>query len=260
MKKIGIIGGTGVYDPAILQDPREVEITTPYGAVTITEAKLDGEDLVFMNRHGRGHSIPPHKINYRANIWALKEAGVTRILATAAVGSMNEKMAPGNFIFPDQFLEFTKARACTFFDGGKNGVVHTDMTEPYCPQLRRCLEEAAKKISITFHSGGTYVTTEGPRFETPAEILMYRQFGGDLVGMTAYPEVALAGELGLRYATVAMVTNYAAGVAKYHLSHKEVLDTMEENSYKVRDLLLTAVPLIAGMEEKCNCDEEDALR
>ncbi len=259
MKKIAIIGGTGVYDPAMLEEQRPVEIGTPYGTVSLIEAKLGESELLFMNRHGEGHSIPPHKINYRANVWALKEAGAGQILATAAVGSMNNKMAPGNFVFPDQFLEFTKARECTFFDGGESGVVHTDMTQPYCPQLRHCLEEAARKISITYHNGGVYVATEGPRFETPAEIKMYRHFGGDLVGMTAYPEVALAREVDINYATVAMVTNFAAGVAKYNLSHKEVLDTMEENAYKVRDLLMTVIPLIAKGPEKCLCEEVEKL-
>ncbi len=258
MKKTAIIGGTGVYDPAILDDPKTVVIVTPYGKVTLTEAKVGDQELVFMNRHGAGHTIPPHKINYRANIWALKEADVGQVLATAAVGSMNIKMAPGNFVFPDQFLEFTKARECTFFDGGENGVVHTDMTEPYSAQLRHCLERAAKQILITYHNGGVYVTTEGPRFETPAEIDMYRRFGGDLVVMTAYPEVALARELDMHYATVAMVTNFAAGVAKYNLSHKEVLDTMEENAYKVRDLLFAVVPLIAKGLRECN-EEEDII-
>ena len=252
MSKTAIIGGTGVYDPSILSDIREVKQETPYGAITVTEGTYNGRTVLFMNRHGAGHSIPPHKINYRANIWGLKELGVDRVLATAAVGSLNRDMAPGHFVFPDQYLEFTKARECTFFDGGEAGVVHTDMTEPYCPAIRSAFMKAAKEIAHTAHNGGTYVCTEGPRFETPAEIKMYHRFGGDLVGMTAYPEVALARELGLCYAAVAMVTNYAAGISESHLSHEEVLTVMARLSEDIRGLLLKTIDLLPA-ERDCGC-------
>ena len=157
MAKIAIIGGTGVYDPSILNHIKEVRQETPYGAITAVEGDYKGKSVIFMNRHGAGHSIPPHKINYRANIWGLKELGVDRILATAAVGSLNVAMAPKHFVFPDQYLDFTKAREATFFDGGEAGVVHTDMTEPYCPQIRAVMKKAAAAISRTAHNGGTYV-------------------------------------------------------------------------------------------------------
>ena len=254
MAKIAIIGGTGVYDPSILGDVTEVEQNTPYGKVTAVAGEYHGKTVFFMNRHGAGHSIPPHMINYRANIWGLKELGVDSILATAAVGSINREMAPGNFVFPDQYLEFTKSRQCTFFDGGERGVVHTDMTEPYCPSLRNAFVTAAKKISHTAHDGGTYVCAEGPRFETPAEIKMYSLFGGDLVGMTAYPEVALAREAGICYAAVAMVTNYAAGIADTHLSHEEVLSMMGHMSMKIKELLMTTVELLPA-DRNCSCRE-----
>ncbi len=257
MSKIAIIGGTGVYDPTMLGEVKEVISATPYGTITAVEGNYKGVDVIFMNRHGAGHSVPPHMINYRANIWGLKELGASRILATAAVGSMNINMAPGNFVFPDQYLEFTKARKCTFFDGGEMGVVHTDMTEPYCPEMTYALGNAALSLGVTAHSGGVYVCTEGPRFETPAEIKMYRHMGGDLVGMTAFPEIALARELGLCYATIAMVTNYAAGVSETHLTHEEVLETMAANSANIRSLLLETLPLLKE-DAKCECGKTAA--
>ncbi len=254
MSKIAIIGGTGVYDPSILDNIKEVEQNTPYGKLSAMEGIYRGKTVLFINRHGEGHSIPPHMINYRANIWGLKELGADRILATAAVGSLNKDMAPGNFVFPDQYVEFTKNRQCTFFDGGEMGVAHTDMTEPYCPQIREVFMTAAKKISHTAHNHGTYVCAEGPRFETPAEIKMYQMFGGDLVGMTAYPEVALARELGLCYGAVAMVTNYAAGIADDHLAHEEVLNMMARLSRKIKELLLTTVELLTE-DSACACQQ-----
>ena len=254
MGKIAIIGGTGVYDPSILNDRKEVRQETPYGTITAVEGEYHGRTVLFMNRHGEGHSIPPHMINYRANIRGLKELGVDRVLATAAVGSLNQEMAPGNFVFPDQYLEFTKSRQCTFFDGGEYGVVHTDMTEPYCPQIRTAYMKAAKEISRTAHNGGTYVCTEGPRFETPAEIKMYHRLGGDLVGMTAYPEVALARELGLCYGAVAMVTNYAAGISEHHLTHEEVLEMMDRMSADIKRFLLCAIDALPE-ERQCGCGE-----
>ena len=241
MGKIAIIGGTGVYDPSILNNTEEVRVETPYGTVCAMAGEYKGKSVIFMNRHGEGHSIPPHKINYRANIWALQDLGVDRILATAAVGSLNVAMAPRHFVFPDQYMDFTKSREATFFDGGEEGVIHTDMTEPYCPQMRTAMKKAAAALSRTSHNGGTYVCTEGPRFETPAEIKMYRQLGGDLVGMTAYPEVALARELGICYATVAMVTNYGAGISENHLTHEEVLAMMDRFSADIRRLLLYTI-------------------
>lgn len=259
MGKIAIIGGTGVYDPSILQSIVDVEQDTPYGKVTAVEGEYHGKTVLFMNRHGAGHSIPPHKINYRANIWGLKEMGVDRILATAAVGSLNRDMAPGNFVFPDQYLEFVKDRPATFFDGGEKGVVHTDMTEPYCPHIRAAFMDAANAISHTAHNGGTYVCTEGPRFETPAEIKMFARLGGDLVGMTAYPEVALARELGICYGTVAMVTNYAAGISENHLTHEEVLDMMAQLSADIKKLLLHTIDTLADVRSCGCCDTAESM-
>ncbi|PSR36111.1 MAG: 5'-methylthioadenosine phosphorylase [Sulfobacillus thermosulfidooxidans] len=252
--RIAVIGGTGVYDPTWLSQSTTEEVATPFGPTRVTRGHLEGmeEEVFFMNRHGAGHKVPPHLVNYRANIWALRELGVDRVVATAAVGSLNVAMPPGAFILCDQFLDFTKARASTFHNGGESGVVHTDMTEPYCPDMRSVLVQKAKELGIAAVNGGCYVTTDGPRFETPAEIKAYRLLGGDVVGMTGVPEVVLARELGLCYSTVALVTNFAAGISSEVLSHQEVLDVMAQNVAGLRNVIAAALPLLQH-ERTCAC-------
>lgn len=250
--KIGIIGGTGVYNPDILTDVREEILDNIYGQAKVAIGTYLGREVVFLTRHGATHSVPPHLVNYRANIWALKELGVEQVLATAAVGSLNAEMAPGSFVLVDQFLDFTKNRLSTFFDGGELGVTHTDMTNPYCPNLREVLVEAAKPLATKVHQKGTYVCSEGPRFETPAEIKMYKILGGDLVGMTSVPEVVLAREAGLCYATICMVTNFAAGISPIELTHEEVLEVMAANGEKLSQLLMKAVENIPE-KRVCKC-------
>ncbi|ACA59181.1 S-methyl-5'-thioadenosine phosphorylase [Candidatus Desulforudis audaxviator] len=252
--RIAVIGGTGVYDPAMLGEIREDHVRTPYGEVDLQVGRFEGREVAFMARHGRWHSVPPHLVNYRANIMALKQLGVRSILATAAVGSLNLDMKPGDFVFCDQFLDFTKSRAQTFFEGGPEGVVHVDMTEPYCPELRALLEEAAAALKLTVHPGGTYAATEGPRFESPAEIRMLRHLGADLAGMTGVPEVVLAREAGICYATICMVTNFAAGISPHRLTHEEVLEAMRVNAAKIRSLIAGTVLLI-DPERSCPCHE-----
>jgi 5'-methylthioadenosine phosphorylase len=239
--KIAIIGGTGVYNPDILSGVREEILENAYGQAKAAIGTYLGKEIVFLARHGATHSVPPHLVNYRANIRALKELGVKHVYATAAVGSLNEGMAPGSFVLVDQFLDFTKNRLSTFFDGGEMGVTHTDMTHPYSPELRKILAEAAKTLDITVHQSGTYVCTEGPRFETPAEIRMYRIMGGDVVGMTSVPEVVLAREAGLSYATVCMVTNFAAGISPNELTHQEVLEVMAQNGENLSNLMMETI-------------------
>ena len=254
--KIAIIGGTGVYDPRMLDDIREETITTKYGQALVKLGSYEGKDIAFLARHGAGHAVPPHKVNYRANIRALKELGVEKVIATAAVGSLNIEMKPGDFVLVEQFIDFTKNRVGTFFEGGE-GVVHVDMTHPYCGEVRKVLEQAGKGLTVNIHPKGTYVCTEGPRFETPAEIRMHRQFGGDLVGMTSVPEVVLAREAELCYATVAMVTNFAAGISPTTLTHAEVVETMNNNAESLKNLIMNAISIISG-ERPCQCKE--ALR
>jgi 5'-methylthioadenosine phosphorylase len=250
--RLAIIGGTGVYDPRILNDIREEIVTTPYGDALVRTGTYEGEQVVFLARHGAKHTVPPHLINYRANIWALKLLGVERVIATTAVGSLNKAMKPGDFVLCDQFLDFTKNRQATFFEGGEMGVVHTDFTEPYCPEVRPVLMEAAKAAGITAHDGGTYVCTEGPRFETPAEIRMFATLGGDLVGMTNVPEVVLAREAGLCYSTVSMVTNFGAGISPTALTHEEVLEVMAANAENLKRLVMGTLKAIP-VERGCTC-------
>jgi len=250
--RLAIIGGTGVYDPRILANIREELIKTPYGEVRLRIGTYAGEEVAFLPRHGAKHSVPPHLINYRANIWALKSLGVERVFATTAVGSVNPNMKPSDFVIIDQFLDFTKGRPATFFDGGEQGVVHTDFTDPYCPELRAVLAASAATLPITVHQGGCYVCTEGPRFETPAEIRMFGKLGGDLVGMTNVPEVVLAREAGLCYATVSMVTNFGAGISPIPLTHEEVLEVMAANADNLKQLIMRTLATIAG-HRGCTC-------
>ncbi|MFD1674434.1 S-methyl-5'-thioadenosine phosphorylase [Alicyclobacillus fodiniaquatilis] len=232
--KYAIIGGTGVYEAGQVSDATTSTIHTPYGDATVTIGAYAGKQVAFMARHGAGHSTPPHKIRYRANIWALKELGVEQVLATAAVGSLQLACAPGDLVLVDDVIDMTKSRVNTFFDG--EPVVHVDMSDPYCGRLRRGLMAAANNLGYSMHDHGVYVCTEGPRFETKAEIQMYGQLGASVVGMTSMPEVTLAKEAQLCYATVCMVTNYAAGLSNAPLTHHEVIETMQQNVRKIRDL------------------------
>jgi len=248
-----IIGGTGVYDAALLTDAREHDIATPYGTVTCTVGTYGGQSLAFMPRHGKGHSVAPHQVNYRANLYALREIGVKNILSTAAVGSLRLALAPGSLVIVDQFLDFTKSRPSTFFEG-ERPVGHVDMTDPYCRRLREHLAATASAQGIHVSHGGTYVCAEGPRFETPAEIRMFAQLGGDVVGMTSVPEVVLAKELGLCYATIAMVTNLCAGMSGRPLTHQEVVTEMAQNVDRIRSLFFEAFVTLGESDGSlCDC-------
>lgn len=249
---LAVIGGTGVYNAEMLSKTKEIDIENRYGKVSILTGEYQNRRIAFLSRHGKGHSVPPHLINYRANIMALKELGVKRIIATAAVGSLNEKMKPQDFVIVDQFLDFTKNRQSTFFEGGSEGVVHTDVTQPYCPDLGGFIYQKAQELGLSVHQGGCYVTAEGPRFETPAEIKMYKMLGGDLVGMTSVPEVVLAREAGICYATVAMVTNFAAGISKEALSHAEVLEVMGLLSNNISKLIMAVLGEVP-LKGSCSC-------
>lgn len=256
MTKIAIIGGTGVYDPRILDNVREEQIDTPYGTVNFKVGEFAGKEIAFIPRHGSKHSIPPHLINYRANIWAMKKIGVQNIIATTAVGSLNQAMKPGDFVIIDQFLDFTKNRTTTFYEGGERGVAHLDVTEPYCATLRGKLQLAAQNLGIAIHTKGVYVCTEGPRFETPAEIKMFAKLGGDLVGMTNVPEVTLAKEAEMCYATVSMVTNFAAGISPQPLTHNEVVETMAANAENIKNLIMECITML---EQNTDCSCQAAL-
>jgi 5'-methylthioadenosine phosphorylase len=250
--EIAVIGGTGVYQADMLRDAGWREARTRYGTAEVLTGRLEDRPVAFLTRHGKGHSVPPHLINYRANIMALKQLGVRRVIATAAVGSLNEAMKPLDFVLADQFLDFTKTRINSFFEGGADGVVHLDVSDPYCRWLRGIVEAQAKALGMPVHQGGCYVCTEGPRFETPAEIRMFKQLGGDLVGMTSVPEVLLAKEAGMCYAVIAMVTNYAAGISENPLSHAEVLEAMDTLSGNISKLIMETLKTVPA-EASCDC-------
>ncbi len=254
---LAVIGGTGFYHPGILQDSRELTIKTVFGEALLIAGTYRGVPLVFLARHGKQHALPPHRINYRANIAALKKIGVQRVLSTTAVGSLQERLTPGLLVITDQFIDFTKNRPQTFYDGGdEKGVVHTDFTDPYCPQIREHLKTTLSSKNIYYAGQGTYLCTEGPRYETPAEIKAYALLGADLVGMTNVPEVTLAREAGLCYANLSLVTNFAAGISPNSLNHQEVVEMMQEKLAVIREVLLeTLISLPA--ERRCCCWQEE---
>lgn len=235
--KLAFIGGTGVYHPGILTNLHEEIIHTPYGDAKYESGNYGDKEIIFLARHGVHHTIPPHKINYRANIYALKMLGVNSVVATAAVGTINPNYKPGELVLIDQFIDMTKNRECTFYDGVHRGVAHIDMTHPYCGTLRSAIIKIAKEKNIVLHPQGTYITTDGPRFETAAEIKAYRMWGADVVGMTNVPECPLAREAGICYSAIAMVTNYAAGMTENPLTHKEVVDFMSHNVSGFRTII-----------------------
>ena len=229
MSKLAFIGGTGVYDAGILSHVYSEVIDTPFGKVPYEVGSFGEKEIIFMARHGVKHTIPPHKINYRANIYALKMLDVSFIVSTTAVGSLNPNYRPGELVLIDQFIDLTKSREGTFFDGEFRGVAHIDMSHPYCEELRQAILHAAKKENLVIHPNGTYICTEGPRFETPAEIKAFRMWGADVVGMTNVPECPLAREAEIGYATISMVTNFASGISPTGLTHKEVVECMNHN-------------------------------
>ena len=234
---LGLITGSGFYDPPDLANRSTREVVTPFGVVTLTSGTWRGQPVVFLPRHGADHSVAPHAINYRANVWALAAAGATGIVATAVSGGISASMGPGTLALISDFIDFTTGRDVTFFDGvtdpGLPGrepgpiVTHTDMSRPYDPDLRSLLARAAAEESIPIVDGAVYCTTNGPRFETPAEIRMMANQGGDLVGMTGYPEVALAVEAGIPYASVGVVSNWAAGLSEESLSLGDIMGVIE---------------------------------
>ncbi|MBN2419545.1 MAG: S-methyl-5'-thioadenosine phosphorylase [Deltaproteobacteria bacterium] len=255
--KIGIIGGTGLDDPELLENAREKEVETPYGrpSSSLTTGSIGKTDVVVLARHGKGHSIYPTGVNYRANIYALKQEECTHIIATTAVGSLREKIEPGDIVFPDQFIDFTKNRALTFFDMDK--VIHTSMAEPFCANLRNLLIKNAEKLGYKHHTSGTVVTIEGPRFSTKAESHMFRGFGADVINMSTVPEVTLARELGLCYQTIAMSTDYDCWKeGEEPVTWDMIVAIMNKTADKVKTLILKTLPEIKPVKDQCNGKEE----
>jgi 5'-methylthioadenosine phosphorylase len=242
--KIAIIGGSGIDNPDILKNTEEINIDTPFGktASPLIVGEIAGVKAVVLARHGNDHSIMPTNVPYRANIWALKEVGCTHIIATTACGSLKDNIKPQDLIFLDQFIDFTKHRNLTFFE---DRVVHTSMADPFCPSLRNSLIQAAKKLNLSHHKKGTMLTIEGPRFSTRAESQYFKKMGADVINMSTVPEVILARELAICYASVAMATDYDA----WHESEEPVTwamitRVMKSNADSVLKLLLYVIPKI----------------
>ncbi len=249
--KVGIIGGSGLDDPKLMKDIREKTVKTPYGkpSSTLTTGDISGVVAVVLARHGRGHTIYPTGVNYRANIYALKKAGCTHILATTAVGSLREKMRPGDLVFVDQFIDMTKHRPLTYHD---EKVIHTSMAEPFCAELRALLSKTAKALRFRHHKKGTVVTIEGPRFSTRAESHMWRILGADVINMSTVPEVILARELGICYQSIAMSTDYDCWKEEEEpVTWDMIVKTMEKNAGNVKKLLLRTIPKIKFLECEC---------
>lgn len=255
MRKIGIVGGTGIEDPNTLRGFEQKFIETPYGRALCNIGKLSGNQVVFVSRHGPDHSVAPHRINYRANIWALKSLGTEEVFSTSATGSLNPEMTAGHFVVCDQLMDFTKSRTSTFYDNPVRGVAHADFTDPYCETLRRKVIAVLEKTDIPFHAAGCYVCTEGPRFETAAEVRAFARLGGDVVGMTNAQEAALAREAELCYTNVAIVTNMGAGISPVPLSHKEVVEAMKLSIKNMEKLILGFIAYNEPVKDICLCKQ-----
>lgn len=248
MKKLAIIGGTGLTSLKGLEIERQQIIRTPYGlpSAPVLHGHFGGRPVVFLPRHGSGHTIPPHQINYRANIWTLHHLGIEHVVAVAAVGSLNCDMKPADLVIPHQLIDYTWGRKHTFYEQGAGPyaeqVEHIDFTEPYCEELRQALLTTASCTTLTVHDSGVYGTTQGPRLETTAEVQRLARDGCDLVGMTGMPEAALARELGLCYATCAVVSNPAAGCGEGEITMEEIQRNLQQGIANVRELLEAFLP------------------
>lgn len=258
MSKIGIIGGSGLYEIEGLVLKKARALSTPFGSPSdkYMLGEINGVEVIFLPRHGKHHRIPPHRINYRANILGFKKLGVTRVISVSAVGGISKGLRPGDMVVQDQVLDMTRNRTSTFHEGDK-GIVHIDFTEPYCPELRKILIDAGKTTGVSLKKRGTYVAVEGPRLETAAEIKSFAVLGGAIVGMTGMPEAALAREAEICFAGLSVVANYAAGISKRKLTVSEVMDGMKAATDRIRTLLKTVLRSIPA-ERGCTCGE--ALR
>lgn len=251
--EIGIFGGTGIYDSGLLEDAKEITLDTPYGKTSdsITVGTFQGRNIAFLPRHGKKHSIPPHMINFRANIWAFKELGVKRIIAPSAVGSLKEEIKPSHFALPSQFLDFTKSREGSFSKDGK--VIHISVANPFCPELQNVVVKTATEQNVTIHKDCTYVCIEGPRFSTKAESKFFRSAGADIIGMTLVPECQLAREAQMCYVSISTVTDYDVWAEK-SVTAKEVIETLSKNVEKIKKILIKLIDEIS-QRRGCSCDK-----
>ncbi len=269
---IGIVGGSGLYELEGLEVVERAFIRTPFGEPSseVVVGRLEGKEVCFLSRHGKGHKYPPHLVPYRANLWAFRELGVNRVLGISAVGSINRLFKPGDFVVVEDLLDFTKGRKDTYYEGvysipvcgedkpakllREGKVVHIDSSQLYCPQMRSVLVEVLEELKLPYHPSGTYACTEGPRFETPAEIRAIERLGGDVVGMTGYPEVVLARELTMCYASLCVVANPAAGIAGYRLTSEEVINLMKQKEEEIKEVIRKFIAQLP-QERTCGCDK-----
>ncbi len=254
---IGIIGGSGLYGIPGFEELGKRKITTTFGEPSdeYLLGMISGREVAFLARHSSEHTIPPHRLNYRANIEGFHLIGVKRIIAVNAVGGINPAFSPGDLVIPDQIIDFTTGRESTFYDGPD--VVHVDFTNPYCGEMRDAFLKAASDIAVSLHDGGTYICTNGPRLETRAEIEFYRSAGGDIVGMTGMPEAVLAREREICYLSVSVVTNPAAGLTGRKLTTTEVVETMSASTDQLKKVLAKVVRELPAARS-CPC--RDALK
>ncbi|NLI55632.1 S-methyl-5'-thioadenosine phosphorylase [bacterium] len=254
---IGIFGGTGFYK--FFDNMEEVVVETPYGSTSssISIAEIDGKKVAFLPRHGKNHEYPPHKIPYRANLWAMKKLGVERIISPNACGSLQSHIKVGDFVICDQFVDRTSGRVSTFYDGPIT--THIGMAEPYCPELMQIAVNNLKKLGYSHHEKGTVVVIEGPRFSTISESKWFTSMGWDVINMTQYPEVVLARELEMCFLNISVVTDYDVGVVSEGsvepVSHEMVTKIFNENLEKLKTLIINIIKDIPDKREKCKCGE-----
>jgi 5'-methylthioadenosine phosphorylase len=249
-RTIAVIGGSGISGIFEAGTTQTHKVATPWGAPSgpVEEGTVGGVRTLFLARHGPGHTIPPHRVNYRANIDALRSLGAEAIVTVSSVGSLKEELPPGTFVLPSQFVDFTKQRPTTFYDGGQ--VFHVSLADPFCPNLSRVVATAGRELGSPFAEGRTYVCVEGPRFSTRAESKFFRSFA-DIIGMTLVPEVTLARERAICYACLAMVTDFDVW-ADRPVETKEILETMHRNADRMHRLLATVIPRLA-VPPTCGC-------
>ena len=252
--EIGVIGGSGFYE--LLEEARELRVETPYGPPidVVTVGEVAGRQVAFLPRHGRQHVLPPHAINYRANIHALKSLGVTRVVGPCAVGSLQPEIRPGDLVICDQYVDRTSGRKDTFYDGPV--VTHVSMADPFCPTLRKVAVHTARQMDWPVHDGGTVVVIQGPRFSTRSESRWFRSQGSEVINMTQYPECALARELELCYVNISLITDYDVGVEgdtqARPVTAQEVLVRFRENTARLRELVLRLVTAVPSTRD-CPC-------
>lgn len=257
MLKIGVIGGSGLDDPNILQDVQEIEVDTPFGkpSSTLTTGRISGVEVVILARHGKKHTVMPSNVNFRANIYALKLQGCTHILATTAVGSLKKEIRPGHLVLPDQILDRTTKRNSTFYDYDR--VCHIPMADPFCKKLRKILSAEATLLGLEHHDKATLITIEGPRFSTKAESHMFRAWGAEIINMSTMPECTLAREAGICYQPIAMSTDYDCWhESEDPVTWEQIVKIMGQNAENVKRLLLATIPKISHNE--CLC--KDAIK